>query len=173
MRGEHRLSRLTSTLKHGLSPHARGTYDLFPQIHACSRFIPACAGNISTASQQQGCNSVYPRMRGEHDPRRIVIQPVRGLSPHARGTYCCASALVVMVRFIPACAGNIRSVPTDSCLFPVYPRMRGEHSSASCFDISPNGLSPHARGTFYGQSTITPSKRFIPACAGNIARSTL
>ena len=73
----------------------------------------------------------------------------------------------LLLRFIPACAGNTtRSSRLPVCL-PVHPRVCGEHSfAASIFSFVP-GSSPRVRGTL---STLHPHHiglRFIPACAGN------
>ncbi|HBA6818015.1 TPA: hypothetical protein J1W43_001649 [Escherichia coli] len=51
---------------------------------------------------------VYPRWRGEHIGN--------------------AKKVTITWRFIPAGAGNTRSVPPRHAAGPVYPRWRGEHS---------------------------------------------
>ncbi len=90
-----------------------------------------------------------------------------GLSPLARGTlWCCAFSLLV-VRFIPAGAGNTTQETLRPRCKPVYPRWRGEHTVALGASISWPGLSPLARGT---QNHCYPENRyfrFIPAGAGN------
>ncbi len=70
-----------------------------------------------------------------------------GLSPLARGTlWCCAFSLLV-VRFIPAGAGNTTQETLRPRCKPVYPRWRGEHTRLPFSPVFSCGLSPLARGT--------------------------
>ncbi len=150
MRGEHLIFRPFSGLKLGSSPHARGTLDEASQFSESHRFIPACAGNTPAVMPTSGIDSVHPRMRGEHEPG--VPGPI-------------ASS-----RFIPACAGNTSGCRPLASSTAVHPRMRGEHRVlSSAHPVSP-GSSPHARGTPPECGEIHPTKRFIPACAGNTFR---
>ncbi len=68
MRGEHVTSAIGQPHTVGLSPHARGTFLRLLMISSLSRFIPACAGNITSIMAFCLISSVYPRMRGEHEP---------------------------------------------------------------------------------------------------------
>ena len=47
--------------------------------------------------------------------------------------------------------------------------MRGEHYNAVRLACSPQGSSPHARGTRTSRWMAIPSRGIIPACAGNTA----
>ena len=132
---------------HGSSPRVRGT--LLPECTACvpTRFIPACAGNSVQQASKRLLLRVHPRVCGEL--RRIggVNAPVRGSSPRVRGTPLSAAGLEVVLRFIPACAGNSSArLPRRSC-HRVHPRVCGELANA------PGG--------------VCAVGRFIPACAGN------
>ncbi len=51
---------------------------------------------------------------------------------------------------------------------PVYPRWRGEHMYMLNAALEPAGLSPLARGTYFGDRMTGMPPRFIPAGAGNI-----
>ena len=90
-----------------------------------------------------------------------------GSSPPARGTRTAASRSLTTVRFIPACAGNTRSVHGLSRRTSVHPRLRGEHIVS--WSVSPTrcGSSPPARGTRRSGHLPLTRPRFIPACAGN------
>ena len=87
LRGEHLLIGAVVLVVIGSSPPARGTSMCQAPIVRRSRFIPACAGNISGTSPKRFDNSVHPRLRGEHD--EIVLRCVSrdGSSPPARGTF--------------------------------------------------------------------------------------
>ncbi len=107
-------------------------------------------------------------MRGEHHVHLSRRLPHDGLSPHARGTYVGQIDCRAGYRFIPACAGNISADGKPTAVYPVYPRMRGEHVDLPIWPISAHGLSPHARGTCTAIALVTTAIRFIPACAGNM-----
>ncbi len=85
-RGEHSDRRGTSALLNGLSPLARGTLVVQPDLEHSVRFIPAGAGNTGVVIFRTALNAVYPRWRGEHKTRRSISLSLNGLSPLARGT---------------------------------------------------------------------------------------
>ncbi|BCX83028.1 hypothetical protein MIT9_P2619 [Methylomarinovum caldicuralii] len=147
MRGEHPIERALELEYHGSSPHARGTRFLTGHRASRARFIPACAGNTTGGRVAGSTAPVHPRMRGEHCPRTPVQQIVNGSSPHARGTPRPGAGKTLIIRFIPACAGNTIFQPKRSLLPAVHPRMRGEH--------------------FLTGARVRDPVRFIPACAGN------
>ena len=75
------------------------------------------------------------------------------------------------LRFIPARAGNgawSRSAWSRSA---VHPRARGERVDHKSINAIINGSSPRARGTVKREKEGTKAHRFIPARAGNGARS--
>ncbi len=89
------------------------------------------------------------------------------LSLLARGTRYRWRNAELLVRFIPADAGNTRQRMRPPTRSPVYPRWRGEHLRGTrerCFGI---GLSPLARGTLPETFHELAVTRFIPAGAGN------
>ncbi|EJA09580.1 hypothetical protein SEEN953_05071 [Salmonella enterica subsp. enterica serovar Newport str. CVM 33953] len=90
-----------------------------------------------------------------------------GLSPLARGTHDEEDEPQFFTRFIPAGAGNTRSVQRGGYHPPVYPRWRGEHKRGSPSLGSGHGLSPLARGTHLDVKGSAMTTRFIPAGAGN------
>ncbi len=85
-RGEHSYKTVFLVQRRGLSPLARGTHTLVNGFTVGIRFIPAGAGNTLTACGVNGCLTVYPRWRGEHDLQRTPDASKAGLSPLARGT---------------------------------------------------------------------------------------
>ena len=106
-------------------------------------------------------------MRGERANRRDGIRHRHGSSPHARGTRRVGGAVVAVRRFIPACAGNARTIVDENPGITVHPRMRGERASTLARVSFLNGSSPHARGTPKHRDGLRGIDRFIPACAGN------
>ena len=111
--------------------------------------------------------SVYPRWRGEHLSSLEKLTDVTGLSPLARGTQLRVLQRVEHLRFIPAGAGNTAHHEPSAAARAVYPRWRGEHSSARHCAYSAAGLSPLARGTPFCAGGDCGKDRFIPAGAGN------
>ena len=110
---------------------------------------------------------VHPRMRGERTDEAAKTYAGDGSSPHARGTPTFYRLYTVKSRFIPACAGNARTVAVSALPSTVHPRMRGERPVQFRHKLNTLGSSPHARGTRKTESIIPGIGRFIPACAGN------
>ena len=129
MRGERRKLDVMRKFSSGSSPHARGTLTAGVAMSQDRRFIPACAGNASPRQRPLCLLSVHPRMRGERIGNGSTIAHSAGSSPHARGTLFLTCENVRVPRFIPACAGNARSLRTPRRRPTVHPRMRGERTS--------------------------------------------
>ena len=166
-RGEHTSNTTVSASATGLSPLARGTHSAEFQTAYFRRFIPAGAGNTSCALVPRSHQAVYPRWRGEHMMSGSGIRWSYGLSPLARGTLCPAETRRRRSRFIPAGAGNTRHRRHPSKHRSVYPRWRGEHTTAGQASVNLAGLSPLARGTHMSFGMVSDLMRFIPAGAGN------
>ena len=94
-----------------------------------------------------------------------------GLSPLARGTPPLRSSTRSISRFIPAGAGNSRSILLALFRLAVYPRWRGELEREMHPGLWELGLSPLARGTLFMRGSKSPRRRFIPAGAGNSGES--
>ena len=90
-----------------------------------------------------------------------------GLSPLARGTPPLRSSTRSISRFIPAGAGNSRSILLALFRLAVYPRWRGELCIKTSVKNFAVGLSPLARGTLIMTHGRPDKVRFIPAGAGN------
>ena len=155
----------------GSSPLARGTQGERLSAIGPERFIPAGAGNTQGALCAPHPRPVHPRWRGEHSLAASSIACSSGSSPLARGTRAQLILGAAHGRFIPAGAGNTRMCAWWFRWSPVHPRWRGEHSFS--FSVAPPGYgsSPLARGTLEGIAAATAAGRFIPAGAGNTARS--
>ena len=90
---------------------------------------------------------VYSRWCGELISDIQHCGAKRGLSPLARGTHERGTPGRLIVRFIPAGAGNSLAIEPVEALNMVYPRWRGELLCEHLHPLCPCGLSPLARGT--------------------------
>ena len=79
----------------------------------------------------------------------------------------------LVVRLIPARAGNILVAPSTRRIGAAHPRSRGEHKSEVKNSHGTNGSSPLARGTSGNLSPKALNARLIPARAGNMRILTL
>ena len=130
-------------------------------------------------------------MCGELDQFLVRGAKEAGSSPRVRGTRRWGTACHVVLRFIPACAGN--SARTNAGVQIVHgssPRVRGtrrqhprphrrERFIPACagnsrwvnlVNAAGNGSSPRVRGTRQHPTRLRRRMRFIPACAGNSKR---
>ena len=64
--GEHTIRLSMIGRKVGSSPRVRGTRFQTQLVVKVKRFIPACAGNTEDATSESTCDSVHPRVCGEH-----------------------------------------------------------------------------------------------------------
>ena len=147
MGGEQHRVLSQKKLKHGSSPHGRGTDLELIFSSFATRFIPAWAGN----------SGIIPGTR----------EIVSGSSPHGRGTVGTMMLVRTIHRFIPAWAGNSGTGLLRRLLAAVHPRMGGEQCICGCFHPARHGSSPHGRGTGQKAPDGPPCRRFIPAWAGN------
>ena len=167
MRGERWVIRRSVISHPGSSPHTRETPPCQRDQGCFCRFIPACAGNARARFTKARSWPVHPRIRGERAVGARVVEPVAGLSPHARGTLRRQQRGSPGRRFIPAYAGNASDEEGADCCFPVHPRIRGERLMRRRWLGRPVGSSPHTRGTRYCTNNECETFRFIPAYAGN------
>ena len=151
----------------GSSPLARGTLRRAHRRRDAGRFIPARAGNTANSFAHNDLRSVHPRSRGEHVYAARNVANEHGSSPLARGTPRVPPLDSVVLRFIPARAGNTRGRARCPPGWPVHPRSRGEHAGSCQTTSDRTGSSPLARGTPSHAGDERHVDRFIPARAGN------
>ena len=173
IRGERKTSDLCKQHPDGSSPHTRGTLHRNVRNLVGRRFIPAYAGNASSACGQRSCSPVHPRIRGEREVLKKRVLVIDGSSPHTRGTPEPTTRLRSEVRFIPAYAGNATGGRETWSHSTVHPRIRGERANAWSHFASSRGSSPHTRGTLPAENRVNAPLRFIPAYAGNATISSL
>ena len=151
----------------GSSPRGRGTLQVGLDPAPPLRFIPAWAGNTSTAACRPDRPPVHPRVGGEH--RTILAGGILlgGSSPRGRGTHAFAPPGAVHGRFIPAWAGNTPIRPGPARSATLHPRVGGEHTLDAKTPRLADGSSPRWRGTQFRVDLLLERFRFIPAWAGN------
>ena len=174
----------------GSSPRMRGTLRLSNTRRRLCRFIPAHAGNTPADRCSQRLGSVHPRACGEHGDAAAGLIRDAGSSPRMRGTPCVARfrswgdhgssprmrgtlqqhrGRQLVVRFIPAHAGNTLSQRCRSCLNPVHPRTCGEHEMFWVLSSSSIGSSPHAGNTSRASSACRSGSVHPRACGEHMA----
>ena len=165
--GEHGITGTPLIEVIGSSPRVRGTRFQSQPSTQHMRFIPACAGNTTSASRRGCARTVHPRVCGEHLLRLRYMAVMYGSSPRVRGTHGGGRSSFVWCRFIPACAGNTRQETALAVPLQVHPRVCGEHAGTNWQDVTNVGSSPRVRGTLLLFHLGDGRRRFIPACAGN------
>ncbi len=151
----------------GSSPRLRGTRGKRKALVGFPRFIPAFAGNTTSANSRSGVTAVHPRVCGEHGFLPSAIHLRTGSSPRLRGTRDRLPEFQIHVRFIPAFAGNTLSSRRRSSVRAVHPRVCGEHPNPCRVFPHYFGSSPRLRGTRASRPKLAANARFIPAFAGN------
>ena len=165
--GEHASRHYDPARLDGSSPRMRGTPGGGVRGAAPGRFIPAHAGNTSSAANSSLSNSVHPRACGEHRLLFTTRSSRCGSSPRMRGTPGFSRSRPLLFRFIPAHAGNTPPQPLLAARNRVHPRACGEHSTSGSIGGQCGGSSPRMRGTPRSIRGIRRAFRFIPAHAGN------
>ena len=142
------------------------------RTHASSlRLIPARTGSIRVTRQTEAPTPAHPRSRGEHRIRHGRPCAPVGSSPLARGTYSRLTLRHLVLRLIPARAGNMAAVRAPAWSLSAHPRSRGEHPPDFWAHFTESGSSPLARGTSVAWARLKSGARLIPARAGNISQS--
>ncbi len=77
----------------------------------------------------------------------------------------------MVIRFIPARAGNISETEQGGKGGTVHPRACGEHQINRMEHQKGGGSSPRVRGTSRNSGSNSSFRRFIPARAGNISEN--
>ena len=151
----------------GSSPRLRGTHLHHRAALAQGRFIPAPAGNAAGRLLFMPAGKVHPRACGERAPSQTTASMSAGSSPRLRGTRIVVGRLRPDGRFIPAPAGNARSIRPIVLPATVHPRACGERHDQLVQRHVGDGSSPRLRGTQLLDLHAHSAARFIPAPAGN------
>ncbi len=117
----------------GSSPRVRGTGFTSPVWTMPRRFIPARAGNRGNRALPVGSMTVHPRACGEQHIGADVSGGRVGSSPRVRGTDPDVPKNAVVLRFIPARAGNSGTDTSPRGTAAVHPRACGEQGRRRIF----------------------------------------
>ena len=151
-----------------------------------TRSIPACAGEPTAASCWPLQWPVYPRVCGGTVLPCAFRYLISGLSPRVRGNPLPSNCVTLILRSIPACAGEPWPLQWPCRPLQVYPRVCGGTALHRIHFWAEPGLSPRVRGNpldvlgalllygsiprvrgnQYGPAYQTAPFRSIPACAG-------
>ena len=157
---------LLGPLAYGLSPRVQGNQRALLGGQRRVRSIPACAGEPPPELDGPILFEVYPRVcRGT---RRLaaVPEPNTGLSPRVQGNRWKSGERKIVLRSIPACAGEPSPTYNLPLARTVYPRVCRGTSPPTLWELHELGLSPRVQGN-HGKVLVTLKLRWsIPACAG-------
>ena len=112
--------------------------------------------------------TVHPRLRGElfRDVENELT--LNGSSPLTRGTQGTEELADVLLRFIPAYAGNSQNKSSANLVDAVHPRLRGELFGACICFLFLFGSSPLTRGTRNILSVATQVQSVHPRLRGEL-----
>ena len=150
----------------GLSPRVRGNLSIRSSRPACSRSIPACAGEPSVTGRFCTIRAVYPRVCGGTEDAGGLTGYDPGLSPRVRGNRPGVVHESADRRSIPACAGEPRGGGQPDAPGEVYPRVCGGTVLRRIPHRVAAGLSPRVRGNPTRTLRVAFAPWSIPACAG-------
>ena len=157
----------------GLSPRVRGNPGSIGTRCLAWGPIPACAGQPSGGCVGPSKSGAYPRVCGATADRYYATALHEGLSPRVRGNLYVARANVVRFGPIPACAGQPSASLIRTSLSRAYPRVCGATDEGQRLLHDLQGLSPRVRGNPGGRGLFPPTRRPIPACAGQPPTATM
>ena len=95
-----------------------------------------------------------------------MLLMLAGLSPRVRGNHTGLAKPPMIMRSIPACAGEPAQRVAVAVIVMVYPRVCGGTISAPDSWATSLGLSPRVRGNPLAKGDGVCGVRSIPACAG-------
>ena len=164
-------ARFSLARRSGLSPRVRGNRVRRRPRGVRGGSIPACAGEPCVDNRLWVMPPVYPRVCGGTGDSMTTPPLVSGLSPRVRGNPPLVASTGDIEGSIPACAGEpVWRVPRYQGA-KVYPRVCGGTGLRRWQDGVGLGLSPRVRGNLRSVRLGSPSRRSIPACAGEPART--
>ena len=143
----------------------RGTQRLRRLLPRRRRFIPAHARNSRCPRRAEWLPLVHPRGCGELPIGTVRTQLSVGSSPRLRGTQGPQVADELVVRFIPADAGNFAGPPAPRSAPSVHPRARETRLHGHCHPQL-RWFIPAGAGNSIGNSPPTSATSVHPRACG-------
>ena len=109
----------------------------------------------------------HPRVGGEYGHDLLAMTGGEGSSPRGRGIPELIFCTVLIIRLIPAWAGNTRGTVRPAETPWAHPRVGGEYCLFLLFAVPSFGSSPRGRGIQGGHEASRCGGGLIPAWAGN------
>ena len=144
----------------------RGNRSTRSPVRTTDGSIPACAGEPKRPWSSTWARWVYPRVCGGTQAVLPESAGGGGLSPRVRGNPRLGFQSTLVVRSIPACAGEPTTRPPRWGVWRVYPRVCGGTSVILTPSAEVPGLSPRVRGNPPHCRPPYCQRGSIPACAG-------
>ena len=154
----------------GSSPLVRGKPGQRNRAGDECRIIPACAGQTSTETSGSYFLSDHPRLCGANMPEPGTELCLGGSSPLVRGKPVGRGHDDLLVRIIPACAGQTARSRLNTDASADHPRLCGANSRVHRTAGVTGGSSPLVRGKLVVEGQRVVDGRIIPACAGQTKR---
>ena len=174
----------------GSSPHMRGKPAAYLRLRAHGRIIPAHAGQTGYHSTSARAGPDHPRTCGANSPvertSSVFVDHPRtcgandvlfdrdhvspGSSPHMRGKPLAFLPYRVLLRIIPAHAGQTATTSSIVAPSPDHPRTCGANVEPYPLSNVIIGSSPHMRGKLHLHAARRQPVRIIPAHAGQTCR---
>ena len=150
----------------GSSPRMRGKRLRGQDPRHTVRIIPAHAGQTKPSSNAQQTTADHPRACGANVLTLHLHHAASGSSPRMRGKLTLTSSMVMLMRIIPAHAGQTDPWCIHRRCSPDHPRACGANISLMTGMSIRNGSSPRMRGKLHGEFELEGRRRIIPAHAG-------
>ena len=144
----------------------RGKRRLLFVFHCFLRIIPAHAGQTRFSPRAAGHTSDHPRACGANGVDALWDKLKDGSSPRMRGKPVRCVVDIVVLRIIPAHAGQTPCDERERRSRTDHPRACGANNDFPSNDSDPEGSSPRMRGKHRSFSFVTLNLRIIPAHAG-------
>ena len=150
----------------GSSPRVRGKLGEQPLPQRLARIIPARAGQTPFQLRFIGHAPDHPRACGANSTTTEAGSWNDGSSPRVRGKRRAIPCRHVLVRIIPARAGQTAASGRSSRATPDHPRACGANPIDGGEMLNASGSSPRVRGKPVSGSPDSRHTRIIPARAG-------
>ena len=134
------------------------------------RITPACAGNTNLNSIRPSACRDHPRVCGEYQNIKHIIEESGGSPPRVRGILEVVPVDEGMARITPACAGNTRLKYRIPLRLGDHPRVCGEYRHFLMPILKRAGSPPRVRGIHAVNIKRAVCAGITPACAGNTQR---